>query len=98
MKDYRHLVAGVLAETEITSSTSYRWFGAVNAPIPPEAEAAMSAEDARRFLRYALKNRLYADFYCPGAARPDLQALPSSQRAGGASTFLAALSDANQGS
>jgi hypothetical protein len=98
MKDYRHLVTGALQATEISSPTSYRWFGALSAPIPPDAEAAMSAEDARRFLHYALKNRLYADFYCPGEARPPLEPLSSPSRVGGTSAFLATLSEANQGS
>jgi hypothetical protein len=96
MKNYRDMLREVLRAIDIVSPTSYRWFGVPCATMSPQAEAVTAPQDARAFLRYALKNRLYADFYCPGVARPSVEM--TAPRTGTMSAFLRSLSEANCGS
>jgi hypothetical protein len=96
MKDYRELICEVLRAVEINSPTSYAWFGVPSVVVSAEAQGAITRQDARMYLRYALKNRLYADFYCPGVVRAPADYHSAQIRT--ISPFLRAISDANAGS
>jgi HopA1 effector protein family len=93
---YRQLVAGALAATEVTSSTSHMWFGAGSGGLPAETRRLMDAGSSRAYLLYNLQVQLYSDFYCVGEARPRLDS-PMTTPLPGASPFTQALSSANAG-
>ncbi len=56
----------------------------------------MGPESVREYLLHNLKWRLYADFYCGGGVRPQLNE-PEARSVAGNSVFIHALSDANAG-
>jgi hypothetical protein len=95
MSEFRRLVAEALAATEVLSRTAYAWFGARSQGLPPEAEDLMGPDSTRAYLLYSLQTRLYTDFYCAGAARRELHN-PEAATPAGSSSFLGALSNANQ--
>jgi hypothetical protein len=97
MTSYEALIGGALAATAIHSPTSYTWFGRPGPSLTPEATAAIAPEAARSFLVYHLKMQLYADFYCPGGARPALETWDAQRPPSGRTSFLQELSDANTG-
>lgn len=97
MTSYEALVGGALAATAIHSPTSYTWFGRPGTSLTPEAAAAIAPEAARSFIVYHLKMQLYADFYCPGGARPPLETWDATRPPSGRTSFLQELSDANTG-
>jgi HopA1 effector protein family len=93
---HREAVEQVLAATTVLSPTAFAWFGAPQQPLPERSAAAMDATAARAYLVYALQSRLYASFYCLGAASPDgFDPAPTHRL--GPSPFLWALSRANRG-
>jgi HopA1 effector protein family len=95
MMDYREQVADALRAVEVTSPTSYAWFGTGPRPLPRAVAAALPAATSRGYLVDALQHELYRSFYCQGRpvpARAD-RAVPT--RADGA--FVRALSEANTG-
>jgi hypothetical protein len=96
MSLYCDLLAEMLAAVEIHSRLGHRWFGTPS-PTPSTAVAdAMAGGDARSYVLFGLRSRLYADFYCQG--------LPVQTRSEdgpypvpGEGRFVQRLSGANQG-
>jgi hypothetical protein len=96
MTAYRQLIAGAVTAAEVVSATSFTWYGVPSRGLPPEAAAEIGGEDARALLVDNLQMQLYTDFYCAGAARPQLDDAPITAMPG-VSPFAQALSAANQG-
>jgi hypothetical protein len=93
------LVRAALDAVTVVSPAGYGWFGARSDVLPPHAESAMTPADARAYLLYALQNRLYADFYCVGGARPaGLNGAGARYAPPALTPFVQALSAANTGS
>jgi hypothetical protein len=67
---YREQVAQALRAVEVTSSTSYAWFGRRSRPLPGAVSAALSAESARGYLIGMLERELYRSFYTQGSPVP----------------------------
>lgn len=96
MNGYRDLLSRLIDAVEIVSSSSYAWFGVRSPGLDADAEATMGPESVREYLLHNLKWRLYADFYCGGGVRPQLNE-PEARSVAGNSVFIHALSDANAG-
>lgn len=96
MSPFDGQLRGAAAATRIDSDTSYTWFGTPAAGLPPAVAASMTPEAARAYLSYSLKTRLYADFYCRGAATPS-EGPDLAPHRDGQTPFVAGLSLANGG-
>ena len=68
MPDYRADILEAVQAVQIHGSVSFSWFGAQSVQVPDDVRASMSKEAAASYLQYALKMRLYTDFYCRGKA------------------------------
>jgi HopA1 effector protein family len=96
MSDYRASIEGALAAVQVASATSYAWFGTQSHALPEQAAALIDPASAREYLLYNLQSQLYADFYCPGRARPQL-GVPELGVTLAGSAFVHSLAQANAG-
>jgi hypothetical protein len=94
MIDYRQQLADALRAVEITSTTSYSWFGRRSPSLPAGLEVAISSEAAREHLTGLLERELYGSFFTQGRPVP---AAPYRAVGGADRTFVEALSRANRG-
>jgi hypothetical protein len=96
MSEFRDQLEEVLAATQITSATSFSWFGVRSEALPENAARMMDPATARAYLVYSLQARLYDGFYCAGRARAQVET-PGIEPLPGHSPFVHALSAANAG-
>ena len=68
MSDYAEQLADVVEAVEITSPTTFAWFGAPCRPLPARVRRALAADVARSHLLYVLRNHIYTNFYRVGFA------------------------------
>jgi hypothetical protein len=94
MIDFRAQLADALRAAEITSTTSYTWFGRRSPPLDRRLAAALSTDAAREHMTSRLARELYGSFYTQGRPVP---APPRGAPAGPDRSFVEALSRANQG-
>jgi hypothetical protein len=94
---YHQQVEEAVRATELLSPSTYSWFGKRTEQLAPSIRRSLSPKTARSYLRFNLRSRLYADFYCRGIAAPTAQEAPDLSAAGVA-PFVEALSAANSGS
>ena len=66
MGTYRDQVAAALAAVTIRGSTRYAWLGHASRPLPASLDAALDDAARRRHLLTALREELYASFFCHG--------------------------------
>jgi hypothetical protein len=93
---YRRKVVGAIRAVRIVSPARYSWFGERSPELPRHVRAALTPRSTRAYLLFALRQQLYDDFYCRGAATPAPFALGGSEtRAMG--PFAASLAAANAG-
>jgi hypothetical protein len=95
LTEYRKQIAQALGAVQVTSATSYRWFGRASRSLSPEMTAAVGPEGARRYLIGLIERELYRSFYTRGTPLPSISSNP------GPSTpdvrLVEALSSANCG-
>ena len=94
MSTYRDQVAAALAAVTIHGPTRYGWLGHVSRSLPASFEATLDEAGRRRHLLSALREELYASFFCHGE--------PVSARGGRSEPaadpwLVAAMSQANAG-
>ncbi|HEX8156281.1 MAG TPA: lanthionine synthetase LanC family protein [Solirubrobacteraceae bacterium] len=68
MSEHLRQVQQVVGAVEITSPTSFTWFGAPSGQLPARVRREIDAAVARSHLLFTLRNHLYKDFYCVGFA------------------------------
>ena len=66
MSPYRDQVAAALAAVTIRGPTRYTWLGHASRPLPASLGVALDDAARRRHLRSALREELYASFFCHG--------------------------------
>lgn len=94
---YREQVVAALRATNITSGTSFSWYGIPGPRLPRRVEDALTSQTARDHLLATLTAHLYANFYCPGFARQRSNRVGEQLAGSSVSSFVRALSDANEG-
>ena len=94
MTSYREQVARALRAVEVTSTTSFRWFGCPSPRLAPEMTAALSRGPARKYLIGRIERELYRSFYTQGDPVP-IRSSPESFSSDAG--FVETLSAANRG-
>jgi hypothetical protein len=95
MTSYRQQVELALRAVEVTSPTSFAWFGIESPPLPGDLRAALPPNAVREYLVGALERELYRSFYTQG--RPVPVGPHRSDPAIADPAFVDALSRANTG-
>jgi len=95
--DPRSLVRTLLDAVTVDLPAGHSWFGVRAPALPAGMEDAMTPAAARGYLVYALQSRIYADFYCPGGARPAFDGAQGYAPGQSLTPFVQALSSANAG-
>lgn len=70
MIDYREQLAGALRAIEVTSPTSFTWFGIRSRPLPRAVVATLPPATTRKYLVDSLQGELYRSFYSRGRPVP----------------------------
>jgi hypothetical protein len=95
VNDHRSRLAEAL-DALCVHNLSYSWFGRRHAVVPAKA-ASMDRATVLRYLTDALRQRLYANFYCTGMAVPDAPARPADTEPPDTPSYRDSLSAANLG-
>jgi hypothetical protein len=95
--DPRALVGALLDAVTVELPASHSWFGVRARALPADMQDAMTPATARAYLVYSLQSRVYADFYCPGGARPAFDEVPGVAPGPSLTPFVQQLSAANTG-
>ena len=89
----------VVAASALHSTSRFTWFGMTSPDVQAHVRPVfqMRPDAARRYLGDTLTNRLYADFYQSGRARPSRSPSAGSAPAYGLQEFVDTLAAANTG-
>ena len=97
MDGHRQNLEEAVLAVNITSPTSYSWFGEPSLPLPIKLRRELNSQEAREYLLNDLTSRLYSDFYARGRPTPS-RAEANIVSPVGLTRFVAELSAANSGS
>ena len=97
MDGTRRLVEEAVEATEITSESSFAWFGRRSTRLPAAARRTATRATVREHLVASLQAHLYEHFYQPGVARAADETVDAGTPFG-EMEFVERLSDANRGS
>jgi hypothetical protein len=92
---YYEQAAAALRAVRIRGATRYSWLGRSSRPLPPALEADLDAAERRDHLVSALRDELYASFYCHGSPVPARSGVYEPMAAD--RRLLQALTEANAG-